>query len=191
MNQPQQWPRREEPGKRRSTKVALVLLGTTGAVGLGALAYEAWQNSRPDDNSAWGSGAARVPISTGQSYANNDFIPGVGYYHAPYHGWYPYAYNYHDPARGYFAGGLWAAVPFAIALARSQPSADAVAAALAARRIQEQKDQQQRSSSHIVGNSGSGGWFSSRSSSSPSSGAASHSSVQRGGFGSSSHHSGT
>lgn len=42
---------------------------------------------------------------------NNTYQPGPGYWHAPYHGWYRYPFNYYDPSRGYFRGGDWSSQP--------------------------------------------------------------------------------
>lgn len=125
-------------GRRRSTKVALVLLGTVGVVG-GVVAWDAWQRAREDDIAAMPLEAPK-PVAADRDYNNNDFTPGVGYYHAPYHAWYPYPYNHYDPARGYFAGGLWHTVPLVVAMMNSRPNADAV---LAAQRLQQAQLAQQ------------------------------------------------
>lgn len=42
-----------------------------------------------------------------QSVTNNTYVAGRGYYHAPYHAWYEYPYNYYRPGYGYYYGGLW------------------------------------------------------------------------------------
>lgn len=193
--------RAEPPRMRRSGKVALVLLGTAGVI-TAAAAIDAWLKSREHDEAlVEAPRPAPTPITTAQTYANNDYIPGVGYYHAPYNGWYPHPYNYHDPNRGYFAGGFWQALPWVLALQRSQPSETAVTSALAARRAQEQAEQQMRqarsSSSGFRGgyssnfrSTGSGGTSAaprSTPSSSPSK-PGSGSGIQRGGFGSSGSH---
>lgn len=193
--------RGEPPRIRRSGKVALVLLGTAGVI-TAAAAIDAWLKSRERDNEPVAAPRpAPTPISTAQTYANNDYIPGVGYYHAPYNGWYPHPYNYYDSNRGYFAGGLWQALPWVLAMQRSQPSEAAVAAALAARRAQEQAEEQMRQtqSSSSGFRSRSPGYFRSPGSggtsvtprSTPSSSPSkpgSGSSIQRGGFGSSGSH---
>jgi hypothetical protein len=172
---------------RRSHQVALVLLGTAGVVGL-ALVYDGWRtSSNANDPAAANAAPPPVPVSGDRMYANNEYIPGIGYYHAPYHAWFPHPYNYYDPVQGYFAGGLWRAMPWVATLSPSQPSSAAVAAALAAQRRQEEQRQQARSS--LGGRSGfSGGWFSSArpAGSAPSA----HPSIIRGGFGSFGHSSG-
>jgi hypothetical protein len=188
--------RPEPPPMRRSAKVALVLLGTTGVVGVAA-AIDTWIKSRDRDGPAPAPQPTVPSISTAQTYANNDFIPGVGYYHAPYHGWFPFPFNHHDPARGYFGGGLWQLAPFAATLLRSQPSNDAVATALANRRFLEQLEQQQRQAqstssgyrSNFAGGTSGGSVAPTRPSSSPPPSSGSRS-IQRGGFGSSGHSSG-
>jgi hypothetical protein len=186
-----------EEGWRRSRRVALVLLGTAGIVGAATI-VDSFRKAQSDPLPA--PQPPGPPLSGTRDYANNDFVPGVGYYHAPYHAWYPFPYNYHDPARGYFAGGLWAAAPFALMMLRSQPSNEGIAAALARQQAFEQQQRQQQStssssSSHFFSGGfrgTSGGSTGSMSRSAPSSGApaASHSSVTHGGFGSSAHGSG-
>jgi hypothetical protein len=42
---------------------------------------------------------------------NNTYAPGYGYWHAPYHSWYPYPYNYFRPGYGYYHGGIYSAAP--------------------------------------------------------------------------------
>ena len=194
------FPQFDELRTRRSGRVALVLLGTAGAI-TAATAIHAWLASRQDDGDQ-ASVPAAPPVTTAQSYANNEFIPGAGYYHAPYHAWFPYPFNYHDPARGYYAGGLWQAAPFALAMLRSQPSNEAVTAALAAQRARDQTQQQRYQGSGGFSRFSSGGSPSSRSAptATPSSKPGSSSSrpaapssvshVSRGGFGSSGHSSG-
>ena len=52
-------------------------------------------------------------ISADGVYTNNYFVPGVGYYHAPFRAWYPLPYNHFNPqTQRYFYGGQWAAAPF-------------------------------------------------------------------------------
>ncbi len=56
-----------------------------------------------------GSGG-HAPISTQNVYTNNYYLPGVGYYHAPFRAWYPLPYNHFDPqTQRYFYGGQWSA----------------------------------------------------------------------------------
>lgn len=96
---------------------------------------------------------------------NNAYTPGVGYYHSPFHAWYPYPFNFYQPSRGYFYGGGWHDRGYdGPAPARTRPSSAGWSAA--------------RSALH-----GSGAGFSS-------SGTHSSGSVIRGGFGASSHFSG-
>jgi hypothetical protein len=43
---------------------------------------------------------ARQPaISTENVYANDFYVPGAGYYHAPFYAWYRQPYNYYDPQK--------------------------------------------------------------------------------------------
>ena len=118
--------------ERRSKQIALVLLGTMGVVG-GAAVWEAWQRAGLENNSTvTPPEAPAAPLAADRDYPNNDFTPGVGYYHAPYRSWFPFPFNHHDPSRGFFGGGLWQAAPFAAGLLSSRPTGDAVTSALAA-----------------------------------------------------------
>lgn len=187
---------------RRSKNVALVLLGTMGVVG-GVIAWDAWKGAGASADAATTQPEAGPPVAADRTYTNNEFIPGVGYYHAPYHSWHPFPYNHHDPERGYFAGGLWQAVPFALGMMSSRPSNDAVTSALAA---QQRRDQEQRAHAGTSGFAGGsarprnssfgGSSFSTRPSGTPSSSPAARPAsspspskpsptIQRGGFGSS------
>src|SRR5262245_16561769 len=70
-----------------------------------------------------------VPVSADRTYTNNHYIPGVGYYHAPYHGWYPFPYNSYSPQRGYYYGGNWNAYPDEQKETASRPSSSHVTSA--------------------------------------------------------------
>lgn len=181
-----------DDGRRRSHRVVLVLLGTMGVIG-GVAIWDAWKRAAAGDGTpASNSQPAPKPISADQTYANNEFIPGVGYYHAPYHGWFPFPYNHHDPARGYFAGGLWQAAPFLLgSMMSSRPSGEAAASAFAAQRQREDEERRQaqsRTSGFAGTRAGSSGFSSARPATTPPS-STSKPSVIRGGFGTSSHSS--
>ncbi len=52
------------------------------------------------------------PLTDSCVYTNNYFVPGAGYYHAPFRAWYPLPYNHFDPqSRRYFNGGQWTDAP--------------------------------------------------------------------------------
>ena len=60
-------------------------------------------------------------------YTNNYYIPGAGYYHAPFRGWFSQPYNYYDPqTKRYFFGGQWGTEPHASITNISAPTAAAV-----------------------------------------------------------------
>ena len=177
---------REEPPAptmRRSTKVALVLLGTAGVVGV-ATAWDAWQRARQVDpnNAAGSTPAAVVPVNADRTYSNNEYIPGAGYYHAPFYGWFPFPWNFHHPSRGYFGGGQWQATPFSADRQSSRASQQAVAAAVVAQRAAQETAQRQARTSGFSSTTNRGSSFSSQPTSSPSS----KPTTTRGGFGSSS-----
>ena len=80
---------------KRSKKVKVILIGGLSA---GAL--------------AGCSPSGKAPVSSDNVYANDYYVPGVGYYHAPFRAWYPLPYNHFDPTKQqYFYGGQWAAAP--------------------------------------------------------------------------------
>jgi hypothetical protein len=81
---------------KRSSSIRLVLIGGLSA---GALA-----GCGPD--------IRRLPISQDNVYTNNYYVPGVGYYHAPFRAWYSLPYNHFDPrSQQFFYGGQWAPAP--------------------------------------------------------------------------------
>lgn len=80
---------------KRSRKVRVFLIGGLSA---GAL--------------AGCSPGGKPPISADNVYTNDYYVPGVGYYHAPFRAWYPLPYNHFDPVKQqYFYGGEWGAAP--------------------------------------------------------------------------------
>src|SRR5690242_4614575 len=77
---------------KRSTAVTLVL---SGALLAGC------DNPPKGASDDWSSSGNDAPIT------NNTYEPGHGYWHAPYHSWYPYPYNYYRPGFGYYYGGSY------------------------------------------------------------------------------------
>ena len=76
----------------------------------------------------------RPSISTGDVYTNNFYVPGVGYYHAPFHNWYALPYNHFEPHSSmYFYGGQWGVQPFESIINVSSPTPEAVVLAEARR----------------------------------------------------------
>ena len=102
---------------KRSKRIRLILLSGLSA---GALA-----GCSPE---------GKAPLSTANVYTNNDYVPGAGYYHAPFCAWYSLPYNHFDPAtQRYFYGGQWGPSPWQSITNLSSPSARAAAAAEAMR----------------------------------------------------------
>ena len=93
---------------KRSKSIRLLLLGSLSAAAL--------------------TGCERRPAVSTQNYYTNDFyIPGAGYYHAPFRSWYGLPYNYFDTQRQlYFAGGEWRAQPCQSITNVSSPLPEAV-----------------------------------------------------------------
>ena len=76
----------------------------------------------------------KAPLSTANVYTNNYFVPGAGYYHAPFCGWFPLPYNHFDGgSQRYFYGGQWGPSPWQSITNLSSPSAQAAASAEAMR----------------------------------------------------------
>lgn len=93
---------------KRSQKISLVLLGGLSAGALSSC-------SRP------ATGEPR--ISSASVYPNDYYIAGAGYYHAPFHGFFPQRYNYYDPQlKLYYYGGQWGKEPFRSVVNISAPT---------------------------------------------------------------------
>ena len=70
-----------------------------------------------------------MSLSPDNTYTNNYYVHGAGYYHAPYRAWYPYPYNSYLPGRGYYHGGQWTSNPDVGSVNASRPAPEAVRAA--------------------------------------------------------------
>jgi uncharacterized membrane protein YgcG len=81
------------PRQRRSRRISLLLSGALAAGMLTSMTGCAQDDQDQDPNQ--------------QPIANNTFVQGRGYYHAGFHAWYPYPFNFFDPMRGYYYGGGW------------------------------------------------------------------------------------
>lgn len=102
---------------KRSKAIRLVLLGgfSAGALTIGATGIE-------------------PRISPDSVYTNDYFVPGAGYYHAPFNAFYPQPYNLYDQQKKmYFYGGSWHASPHRSIVNISAPSLQAALAAEAER----------------------------------------------------------
>lgn len=92
---------------KRSHGIVLALLGGASAGALGGCA----QREHP----------ARV--SPQSVYVNDYFVPGVGFYHAPFHAFFAHPYNYFNPAtHQYYFGGQWASAPYQSVVNISAPT---------------------------------------------------------------------
>jgi hypothetical protein len=105
---------------KRSEKVVLVLSGAVASALAGC----------------GGESDERVKLSPDNVYTNNHYVHGAGYYHAPFHAWYPYPFNAFTPNRGYYYGGTWNASPDERAIMASKPSPTAVSQAVTAHKTQ-------------------------------------------------------
>jgi len=103
---------------KRSRSVQLVLLGSLAAL--------AGCDSGADDPPA-------PPVTSSETYTNNHYVPGAGYYHAHSHGWFPFPYNHFMSGRGYYQGGRWAPQPDGSGIAASTPTPDSARLAEAKR----------------------------------------------------------
>ena len=103
---------------KRSRIVRRVLLG---GLSLGALA-------------AARAFAAEPRVTTESHYTNDYFLPGVGYYHAPFRAFYAQPYNHYDAQRRmYYFGGQWAPQPHRSIINISTPTPEAARTAEASR----------------------------------------------------------
>jgi hypothetical protein len=100
---------------KRSKRIRLVLIGSLSTAAL--------------------SSHAQAPSVNAQNYyTNNFFVPGAGYYHAPFRQWFALPYNHFDAqSRLYFYGGQWGIQPFTSITNISTPTPDAVALAQSSR----------------------------------------------------------
>jgi hypothetical protein len=104
---------------KRSRSIRLILLGGLSATALTSCAPGTVQPA---------------PVTTDAVYTNNYYLPGVGYYHAPFRAWYALPYNHFDQkTTRYFYGGQWAATPYESAINISAPTPDAARVAEAQR----------------------------------------------------------
>ncbi len=93
------------PRPRKSANVLVPLLIAAGLIGtpiaIGVLA------SSNDDDAPPADDGQPATVDTATAYPMNHYITGVGYYHAPYHTWFPFPFGYHDASRGWYRGGQW------------------------------------------------------------------------------------
>ncbi|HTH49469.1 MAG TPA: hypothetical protein VMB21_18280 [Candidatus Limnocylindria bacterium] len=108
---------------KRSQQVRLVLTGVVAS----ALWMTGCQQEE-DETAVTGTNAPLV-LSTNEVYANDDYVPGAGYYHAPYGGWYSRPFNTYLPGRGYYHGGDWWPAPYSGPVTASAPRPEAVVSA--------------------------------------------------------------
>jgi hypothetical protein len=69
-----------------------------------------------DPTSGWDSEG-----DTSQVLTNNTYVAGRGYYHAPYHSFYPFPYNTYSAGRGYYHGGTYTSEPNRSGITSSSP----------------------------------------------------------------------
>ena len=101
---------------KRSQSIRLILLGGLSSAALAGCSHRA------------------PSVNTQDYYTNNFYLPGAGYYHAPFRSWYPLPYNHFDPvSQRYFYGGQWGAQPFESITNISAPTPEAVSLAQSTR----------------------------------------------------------
>ena len=94
---------------KRSAQVVLVISG-------------ALLNGCSEPAEEWHTGSN---LDSSQVLTNNTYVPGYGYYHAPYHSFYPHPYNLFIPGRGYYHGGSYSQEPQRSGISASAPSGNA------------------------------------------------------------------
>jgi hypothetical protein len=69
---------------------------------------------------AVGAGADWTSEDSSEVLTNNTYRNGQ-YWHAPYHAWYPYPYNFFSPRYGYYHGGRYSQAPDQSGITASRP----------------------------------------------------------------------
>ncbi len=116
---------------RMSRQVLTPLLIAAGAIGL-PLAFSLSRCSPTEEILV----DELPPLANAATeYPNNAFQQGRGYYHLPYHMWFPLPYNSYEAGRGWFRGGVWrsAAQPDDVELREQQRQAQAAGNSFATR----------------------------------------------------------
>jgi hypothetical protein len=110
---------------RRSTTVLLVLSGSLlGGCDQRAPSFQSAQtgSSIPTDSDLMTTDTIGGIVDTNApALTNNTYVANRGYYHAPYHSWYPFPYNYYVPGAGYYHGGRYNPAPHNSPVSSSQP----------------------------------------------------------------------
>lgn len=114
---------------KRSAQIALA-----GATALAAAGGASLFRSSPRSESSFSGTpltAEAVPdmVAPEVEYTNDFEVPGAGFYHAPYHAWFPRKWNDYDPTQGYFHGGTWSPQPEVSQIVQSKPTTQAAFAA--------------------------------------------------------------
>jgi hypothetical protein len=109
---------------KRSRRIRLVLIGGLSA---GTLASCTPSSSPPTTSSSATTLSSARSVTSSDVFTNNHYVPGVGYYHAPFRAWYLHPYNHYDSRLAkYFYGGQWGSAPFESVINISAPSDEAV-----------------------------------------------------------------
>lgn len=98
---------------KRTTHIRLLLAGSLACIPFAGCDYQ----DTP---------AQSQTLSADNTYTNNYYVHGYGYYHAPYRSWFPHPFNYYDPIRGYYHGGNWTSEPLSGKESSSKPNANVV-----------------------------------------------------------------
>lgn len=116
--------------KLRRSQTVVLLLGGALATTMGP----AGCSSQDDDNvpppPPPNTGVVQAgQVQDNQDLDNNSYVPGIGYYHSPFHTWFPYPFNWYYPGRGYFYGGSWNPTGYSgVVPARSRPTSESLGA---------------------------------------------------------------
>jgi hypothetical protein len=113
VNTPRLFRRDAEAAPRRATsELRTPLLIAAGLIGV-PLAMGLANYLSGDDEAEPAQVASSPPpsVDPNTSYPMNHFLPGAGYYHAPWHAWFPMPFNTYQAGRGWFRGGQWRTTP--------------------------------------------------------------------------------
>lgn len=110
----------EKPKQKRSGCVTLAIVGAVaGVCAIAIVSCSKDEEEEVADHEV-------QEVHSGHSYNNNHYVPGVGYYHAPFRSWFSRPYNDYDSSRGYFYNNAWHKTRDTSPMSSSVPTAETV-----------------------------------------------------------------
>ena len=103
---------------RRNQRAVILLFAGGLAAGMPGCA--------PRQQQVTGQSWDQAAVEEDKEYENNQYVPGLGYFHAFHRGFFPMPFNHHVANQGFYSGGSWFTAPQQASVTRSRPSAEAV-----------------------------------------------------------------